>query len=143
MQKNVGTVDAIVRITLGLLGLAYGIGRMGRRPYRTPWFLMVMSAMKVAEGMTRFCPMLYALGVNTRNQAGMQMTMGKMKEAGAKAIGQITPAGKQQETKLTPEDRQLEQEVQQFVAARTGQESAKKHASEMYSQDEHLYPTYS
>jgi hypothetical protein len=143
MRKNVGTMDAILRITFGLLGLAYGIGRMSRRPYRTPWLLMAMSAMKVAEGMTRFCPMLYAMGTNTRSEAGIRMAMGKMKEAGVKAVKQATSAGNQGETRLSPEDRQLETEVEQYVAASSGQESAKMHASELYSQDEHLYPTYS
>jgi hypothetical protein len=143
MRKNVGTMDAILRITFGLLGLAYGVGRMNRRPYRTPWLLMAMSAMKVAEGMTRFCPMLYAMGTHTRSEAGFRTAMGKMKEAGAKAMEQVTPAGRQGDSKLTLEDRQLEKEAEEYVATRTGQESARKQTSELYSQDEHLYPTYS
>jgi hypothetical protein len=143
MRKNVGTIDAMLRITFGLLGLAYGIGRMSRRPYRTPWLLMAMSAMKVAEGMTRFCPMLYAMGTHTRSEAGIRTTMGKMKKAGTKAMEQVTPSGRQEESKLTSEDRELVKEVEQYVATRTGQESARKQASELYSQDEHLYPTYS
>lgn len=68
MERNIGTLDATLRITLGLLGLAYGIGRMSRRPYRTPWVLMSMSAMKIAEGTTRFCPMLYVAGMSTREE---------------------------------------------------------------------------
>ena len=66
MRKNVGTVDAYIRLTLGILGLAFSTARMVRRPYRTPWLLLFASAMKVAEGVTRFCPMLYATGISTR-----------------------------------------------------------------------------
>lgn len=86
MRKNVGTLDAMLRITFGLLGLSYGIGRMARRPSRTPWFLMSMSAMKVAEGVTRFCPMLAMFGRDTKkgmNLAGLAMKM-------------VLPTGKQE-----------------------------------------------
>ncbi len=68
MRKNVGTLDATLRLTLGLLGLAYSVGRMSRRPYRTPWILMFLSGMKVAEGITRFCPMLYSMGISTKKE---------------------------------------------------------------------------
>lgn len=59
MQKNVGTVDALMRITVGLTGIAWGISRMVYEPKRSMPILVTMaSAMKVAEGVTRFCPML-------------------------------------------------------------------------------------
>jgi hypothetical protein len=123
MRKNVGTVDATIRITLGLLGLAYGIGKMSRKPRRAPWFLMTMSAMKVAEGITRFCPMLYAFGSNTVTKAGVNAMMGNMAEgmmeAGRQAAQQPKQAGKQ----ASP--------------AKPGE------PSDPYSRDEHLYPTYS
>lgn len=82
MQKNVGTVDASIRITLGLLGLAYGIGKMSRRPYRTPWLLMAMSAMKVAEGVTRYCPMLAGMGINTRTENGLAAAKNRIANVG-------------------------------------------------------------
>lgn len=63
MRKNVGTYDALMRITCGLTGLAWGISRLVRRPNSSlPLFITMASAMKVAEGITRFCPMLYLLG---------------------------------------------------------------------------------
>lgn len=77
LQKNVGTIDAIMRISFGLLGLAYGAGKMSRRPYRTPGFLMFFSAMKVAEGVTRFCPMLKLMGVSTRKEDMLRMMLDK------------------------------------------------------------------
>lgn len=91
MHKNVGRTDAMIRITGGLLGLAYGIGRMNRRPYNTPWLLMAFSAMKVAEGATRFCPMYAAMGINTKKGNGMQGMMDQLKKKGVQmAVNQFT-----------------------------------------------------
>lgn len=69
MKKNVGTIDAIMRITCGLTGLAWATSRMVRRPYRSmPMIMAALSAMKVAEGITRYCPMLDAFGVNSLSE---------------------------------------------------------------------------
>ena len=66
MKKNVGTIDALIRIAFGLFGLAWGISKMVSNPRRRfPLFIAFFSAMKAAEGMTRFCPGLAALGLNT------------------------------------------------------------------------------
>jgi tetrahydromethanopterin S-methyltransferase subunit D len=66
MKKNVGRVDAILRITCGLTGLAWSSARMVRHPYRTlPMIGAFLSAMKVAEGITRYCPILDLFGVST------------------------------------------------------------------------------
>ena len=68
MNKNVGTWDALMRITIGLVCLCWAIGRMSRWSYRTSLFTRSvhwLSAMKVAKGITRFCPMLYIMGTNT------------------------------------------------------------------------------
>jgi hypothetical protein len=71
MKKNVGTVDAIGRITFGLTGLAWATAKMVRHPYRTmPMICALLSAMKVAEGITRYCPMLDYLGVSTAENKG-------------------------------------------------------------------------
>ncbi len=91
MHKNVGRTDAMIRITGGLLGLAYGIGRMSRRPNNTPWLLMAFSAMKVAEGATRFCPMYAAMGINTTKGNGMQGMMDQLKKKGVQmAVNRFT-----------------------------------------------------
>lgn len=66
MKKNVGTLDALMRISWGLFGLGWGISRMVKYPHRgMPIFISFMSAMKVAEGVTRWCPLLDVLGINT------------------------------------------------------------------------------
>lgn len=86
MKRNVGTIDALIRIAFGLFGLAWGISKMVANPRRKfPLFIAFFSAMKAAEGMTRFCPGLAALGLNTMdserkgNQANYRGT--KVKQA--------------------------------------------------------------
>lgn len=58
MQKNVGELDAYCRIACGLTLLGIGIMNSSK----TTSFL---GSMKVAEGVTRFCPMLHFLDKNT------------------------------------------------------------------------------
>lgn len=62
MQKNVGTIDALLRITCGLTMLAWCASRPKRE---FPCFIALLSAMKVAEGITRFCPILALLNKNS------------------------------------------------------------------------------
>ncbi|MFZ5943277.1 MAG: YgaP family membrane protein [Bacillota bacterium] len=61
MKKNVGDLDAMLRIWGGLFLLASGINRDSE-------MMMALGAGKVAEGITRFCPMLYYLGLSTREE---------------------------------------------------------------------------
>ncbi len=68
MKKNIGTCDALIRITLGLVGLAYCLVQANRRKYNFPWILTSIFAMKVGEGILRYCPMLDLLGRNTIGQ---------------------------------------------------------------------------
>ena len=167
MSKNVGRTDAMIRIAGGLLGLAYGIGRMGRRPYRTPWLLMGFSAMKVAEGMTRFCPIYAALGISTDSRKERKQLLDKLRNMGMQAaeMTKVTAGGKEKRKQehavsqhaepdshpsaqaeksgsqgMTSEDKRIESAVREFVAAEM---SETNNPSDTYRRDEHLYPTYS
>ncbi len=161
MQKNVGTVDATIRITMGLLGLAYGIGKMSRRPHRTPWLLMTLSAMKVAEGVTRFCPMLYSMGMNTSTREGLATAKAQLSKMGdnfvssqmaqfAEAIGDNTSGDKapvdfdldEASGKTAAKDATPAKEPTRHVRTR---ESVRKtvRSQAAYKQDEQAYPTYS
>lgn len=67
MKKNVGTIDAIMRITIGLTGVAWGTARMVHNPDRgLPMLVTLASAMKVAEGVTRYCPMTAAFNTSSK-----------------------------------------------------------------------------
>lgn len=171
MQKNVGRTDALIRITGGLLGLAYGIGRMSRRPHRTPWLLMGFSAMKVAEGITRFCPMYAATGMDTHSRKGEKQVLNKVKELGMQAfkLTQLSITGKHAQPQAhqasaqkheqgdssssgpqKPEslgrnsmtsEDKLIEEAVREFVATDASEPKERSAS--YSTNEHRYPTYS
>lgn len=162
MHKNVGTTDALIRITGGLLGLAYGIGRMSRRPYNAPWLLMTFSAMKVAEGVTRNCLMYRALGINTRSEKGMQNIMDQAKTKGMQMVmkqvartmntrkdestqasnspQQHSASPERQDTpsksrghRLSAEDEQLEKAAREFVSYRSEDQESKSTKSQSES----------
>ncbi|KOO41229.1 YgaP family membrane protein [Priestia koreensis] len=61
MKQNIGTLNALIRITLGFTVLAWSIARLSRRPYKQSHLVYAMlGGMKIAEGFTRFCPLTYA-----------------------------------------------------------------------------------
>jgi hypothetical protein len=62
LSKNIGTWDALGRITCGLVGLAWCAAK-SRRYF--PYAIALISAMKVAEGITGYCPMLALLHKST------------------------------------------------------------------------------
>jgi len=60
LKPNIGTLNALIRITCGFTLLGWGTAALVRRPQRNyPLFSMFMGAMKVAEGITRFCPIVF------------------------------------------------------------------------------------
>ncbi|GAE27553.1 hypothetical protein JCM9140_3705 [Halalkalibacter wakoensis JCM 9140] len=60
MKPNIGRVDALCRITMGFTVLAWSTSKLVKRPNDTvPLFAAVCGGMKVAEGITRFCPLTF------------------------------------------------------------------------------------
>ncbi|MCT4564240.1 MAG: DUF2892 domain-containing protein [Maledivibacter sp.] len=59
MKKNVGDLDAFLRITAGLSMLGMGIKRNSNS-------FILLGSMKVAEGITRFCPLFHLMGISTK-----------------------------------------------------------------------------
>ncbi|MBD3108871.1 DUF2892 domain-containing protein [Bacillus sp. AGMB 02131] len=58
IQQNIGILNAMARITCGLTMLAVITSKMVRRPYKQSYiFIAAAAAMKVAEGIVRYCPM--------------------------------------------------------------------------------------
>ncbi|MGF7185664.1 hypothetical protein GGQ84_001756 [Desulfitispora alkaliphila] len=77
MKKNVGDLDQYIRIACGLFMVGYGI----RRDSTT---LLALGSMKVAEGVTRYCPVLDAVGISTTGKTvkkpGLKRVVKKMVE---------------------------------------------------------------
>jgi hypothetical protein len=57
ITKNIGIVNALIRITMGLTILSWSTAKMVKHPWRDSYlFAAICGAMKVAEGIVRFCP---------------------------------------------------------------------------------------
>jgi hypothetical protein len=57
MKQNIGILNALLRITCGLTVLAWSTAKMTRRPFHESYILTAfLGAMKVAEGITKYCP---------------------------------------------------------------------------------------
>ncbi|RPF50687.1 YgaP family membrane protein [Aquisalibacillus elongatus] len=56
-KQNIGTINALTRITVGLFLMVFGAVKLVKRPWnQSYWMIVLMSAMKVAEGIVRYCP---------------------------------------------------------------------------------------
>jgi hypothetical protein len=60
MRPNIGIVNSLIRITCGLSILAWATSRYCKKPWRDSYLIViVLGAMKVGEGILRFCPITY------------------------------------------------------------------------------------
>lgn len=57
VKPNIGTVNALIRITCGLTLVACSTAKLTKKPWRESYMILAfLGAMKVAEGIVRFCP---------------------------------------------------------------------------------------
>lgn len=102
MKKNVGRLDAYIRITLGLIGLGCAISKMSNHRYRKkPYGLLLWSAMKVAEGITRFCPILLMFGISTRKEDVIRQAMDKIIPTGLSLYNKTREATSSMKNRVT------------------------------------------
>lgn len=65
MQRNLGTIDRVVRVVLGVMIL----GLYGALP--SPWrYLTLFGIILIASAMVSFCPIYNVLGLGTRKPPG-------------------------------------------------------------------------
>jgi hypothetical protein len=58
VKQNINIVNALIRITLGLTVVAWSTAKIVKRPRCDSYLILTMlGAMKVAEGILRFCPL--------------------------------------------------------------------------------------
>ncbi|WNS77516.1 DUF2892 domain-containing protein [Bacillus sp. DTU_2020_1000418_1_SI_GHA_SEK_038] len=70
-KPNIGIVNALIRITIGLTVLSCASAKLVKRPWRQSNLIwVVLGAMKVAEGIVRYCPVtdLYRCGQERMNE---------------------------------------------------------------------------
>ncbi|KIQ94094.1 hypothetical protein LH47_01827 [Anoxybacillus thermarum] len=59
MKQNIGVINAMIRITFGFTMLAWTTASLSRKPWRESYiWLIMLAAMKIAEGIVRFCPVM-------------------------------------------------------------------------------------
>jgi hypothetical protein len=57
IQPNIGILNALIRITFGLTILSWSTAKLVKRPYYQSYLWVALcGAMKVAEGIVRYCP---------------------------------------------------------------------------------------
>ncbi|MGD6900005.1 YgaP family membrane protein [Bacillus infantis] len=57
IKQNIGILNALIRITIGLTVLSWSTAKLVKMPWRDSYLVMAMlGAMKVAEGIVRYCP---------------------------------------------------------------------------------------
>ena len=66
MKRNLGLGDAMVRLTVGFVLFGKSLH------CRHNSLLMLIGAMEIASGITRFCPLYHLLGINTGGR-GLKM----------------------------------------------------------------------
>lgn len=58
VKPNIGIINAIVRITAGLTLLSWATAKLVKKPWQDSNIIIAMlAAMKVAEGILRYCPL--------------------------------------------------------------------------------------
>ncbi|WP_442597746.1 YgaP family membrane protein [Neobacillus sp. D3-1R] len=58
VKPNIGIINALIRITCGLTVLAWSTSKLVKHPWRDSYlFMALMGAMKVGEGILRYCPL--------------------------------------------------------------------------------------
>ncbi|MED3575346.1 YgaP family membrane protein [Cytobacillus praedii] len=87
IKPNIGIVNALIRITCGLTLVACSTAKLTKKPWRESYMILAfLGAMKVAEGIVRFCP-ITALFENRQDLLGSK----KQNENGEEVISDILP----------------------------------------------------
>ncbi|UQD50905.1 DUF2892 domain-containing protein [Bacillus methanolicus] len=76
IKTNIGIVNALIRITIGLTILSWSTAKLVKKPWRDSYlFMSMLGAMKVAEGIVRFCPVtaLFERGQEMRDNKETEM----------------------------------------------------------------------
>jgi hypothetical protein len=69
LKPNIGIINALLRITMGLTMLSWVTAKFVKHPRRDSYLIVaILGGMKVGEGITRFCPVTAVYNNYTANQ---------------------------------------------------------------------------
>ncbi|WP_445490039.1 YgaP family membrane protein [Niallia sp. 03133] len=58
-KPNISLINALIRITIGFTFLAWSTAKLSKKPYNQSFLVIAfLAAMKIAEGVVRFCPLV-------------------------------------------------------------------------------------
>jgi hypothetical protein len=58
IKPNINILNSLIRITIGFTILSWSTAKLVKRPWRDSYLIMaILGAMKVAEGIVRYCPL--------------------------------------------------------------------------------------
>jgi Protein of unknown function (DUF2892) len=73
IRPNIGILNALIRITFGLTILSWSTAKLVKRPSCQSYLWVALcGAMKVAEGIVRYCPVTDLLQNGQMNQHSLQ-----------------------------------------------------------------------
>ena len=58
LKPNISMMNAFVRLATGFTLLAYSTAKLSKEESKSAWIIAAIGAMKVAEGHTRYCPIV-------------------------------------------------------------------------------------
>lgn len=59
VKPNIGIIQALIRITCGLTIIAWSATKLVKKPWSDRFLILIsLGAMKVAEGIVRYCPII-------------------------------------------------------------------------------------
>ena len=69
VKPNINILNALIRITIGLTIVAWGTAKLVKWPWRESYILAILlGAMKVGEGIVRYCPVTAIYDNYIKNQ---------------------------------------------------------------------------
>ncbi|MEY8188176.1 YgaP-like transmembrane domain [Peribacillus simplex] len=62
-KQNISIINALMRITCGITLLTWAMAKMVKKPWKNQSYIFVvmLSAMKIGEGILRYCPVVDAM----------------------------------------------------------------------------------
>ncbi|AZV61560.1 YgaP-like transmembrane domain [Peribacillus frigoritolerans] len=62
-KQNISIINALMRITCGFTFLTWATAKMVKKPWKSQSYIIVamLSAMKIGEGILRYCPVVDAM----------------------------------------------------------------------------------
>jgi len=101
IKQNIGIMNALIRITMGLTMLSWATAKLVKRPWKNSYlFIAFLAAMKVGEGIVKYCPITDVLQ-NQMHGSNKQGNESQNKPNFKQMIDMFVPKQKEQSSNST------------------------------------------